>query len=182
MRRRSKAAALAWLPTDAPTAYKATSTSTSPHLTSLHPGPRQRSRKSSQAYGVNCYLLPRRSLSSRVHRRTEERGGDMEARYVKAASRFFLAGNCDRRGHFLDACFLCKRDITCDRHIFMYKGDAAFCSDDCRQDQMDMDAALKAAARRHRMLRRTSSNPPTATARRRPTIADIAAHAHLVSG
>ncbi|TVU13106.1 hypothetical protein EJB05_46784 [Eragrostis curvula] len=111
----------------------------------------------------------------------------MEARYVKAASRFFLAGNCDRRRHFLDACFLCKRDITCDRHIFMYKGDAAFCSDDCRQDQMDMDAALKAAVRRHRMLRRTSSAPAsipaaTAMARRRPTIADIAAHAHLVSG
>lgn len=52
-----------------------------------------------------------------------------EARYVKVASRFFLAGGkgnaggdgCGDRRHFLDACFLCKRDITSDRHIFMYK-------------------------------------------------------------
>jgi len=55
----------------------------------------------------------------------------MEARYVKVASRFFLAGKVGNAGdgcgggghgrHFLDACFLCKREITSDRHIFMYK-------------------------------------------------------------
>ena len=48
-----------------------------------------------------------------------------EVRYVKVASRFFLAvGKANAGGdhrHFLDACFLCKRDITSDRHIFMYK-------------------------------------------------------------
>ncbi|GJN01096.1 hypothetical protein PR202_ga18332 [Eleusine coracana subsp. coracana] len=106
----------------------------------------------------------------------------MEARYVKAASRFFIAGRCDRRRHFLDACFLCKRDITTDRHIFMYKGDAAFCSDECRQVQMNMDAALKALVRRHRMLRRraSSSSPsPTVMAR---TVAGLAVHAPVVSG
>ncbi|XP_062233744.1 FCS-Like Zinc finger 2-like [Phragmites australis] len=123
----------------------------------------------------------------------------MEARYVKVASRFFLVGKgdagCGGRHHFLDACFLCKRSITSDRHIFMYKGDAAFCSDDCRQDQMDMDAALKAAARRHRLLRSASSPASAACAvnkaaeaasapamARRPTIAGLAAHASVVSG
>lgn len=56
----------------------------------------------------------------------------MEARYVKVASRYFIVGNGNagdgcggggdhRRRHFLDACFLCKRDITPGRHIFMYK-------------------------------------------------------------
>jgi hypothetical protein len=40
-----------------------------------------------------------------------------------------------------------------------YRGDAAFCSDDCRQEQRGMDAALKAARRRHRLLRRTASLP-----------------------
>jgi hypothetical protein len=47
----------------------------------------------------------------------------MQASYEKVASRFFLAGGSDqrRRRHFLDACFLCKRGITFDRHIFMYK-------------------------------------------------------------
>ncbi|KAJ1257706.1 hypothetical protein BS78_10G016800 [Paspalum vaginatum] len=99
-----------------------------------------------------------------------------EPRYVKVASRFFLvvgdddgcgdgsSSGCgsapaDRRHHFLDACFLCKRGITSGRHIFMYKGDAAFCSDDCRQDQRDMDAALKALRRSHRMLMRSTSLP-----------------------
>jgi len=104
----------------------------------------------------------------------------MQASYEKVASRFFLAGGSDqrRRRHFLDACFLCKRDITFDRHIFMYKGDAAFCSDGCRQDQMDMDAALKAAARRQRVLRRMSSSASTGVMARRPT---IAVHAPFVS-
>jgi hypothetical protein len=61
------------------------------------------------------------------------------------------------------------------------RGDAAFCSDGCRQDQMDMDAALKAAARRQRVLRRTSS-ASTAVMARRPTIAaGLAVRAPFVS-
>jgi hypothetical protein len=58
------------------------------------------------------------------------------------------------------------------------RGDAAFCSDGCRQDQMDMDAALKAAARRQRVLRRMSSSASTGVMARRPT---IAVHAPFVS-
>nr|CAB3466788.1 unnamed protein product [Digitaria exilis] len=105
----------------------------------------------------------------------------MEARYVKVASRFFLdvgkGTNRDGGGHhhFLDACFLCKRDITTDRHIFMYRGDAAFCSDDCRQDQRAMDAALKAARRRHRCLLRSASLPAAASAPPVPAAADAPA-------
>jgi hypothetical protein len=60
----------------------------------------------------------------------------MESRYVKVDSRFFLVddnsssssscaaaagGGGDGDYHYLDACFLCKRDITFNRHIFMYK-------------------------------------------------------------
>uniref|UniRef100_A0A0A9FSB7 FLZ-type domain-containing protein n=1 Tax=Arundo donax TaxID=35708 RepID=A0A0A9FSB7_ARUDO len=64
----------------------------------------------------------------------------------------------------------------------MYKGDAAFCSEDCRQDQIDMDEALDAVARRHYLLRMPSSGDVRAEAasrppmlRRRPTIANLAA-------
>ncbi|RCV19907.1 hypothetical protein SEVIR_4G014100v4 [Setaria viridis] len=122
----------------------------------------------------------------------------MEARYVKVASRYFIVGNGNagdgcggggdhRRRHFLDACFLCKRDITPGRHIFMYKGDAAFCSDECRQDQRAMDAALKAARRRQRYLQRSASLPVPSSAAaaampRRPTVAGLAAHAPVLSG
>uniref|UniRef100_A0A0D9WL81 FLZ-type domain-containing protein n=1 Tax=Leersia perrieri TaxID=77586 RepID=A0A0D9WL81_9ORYZ len=116
----------------------------------------------------------------------------MESRFVKVDSRFFLAeknasdDGCDGDYHYLDACFLCKRDITFNRHIFMYKGDAAFCSDDCRQDQMDMDSSLAAVARRHRTLQRNKSSSSSAQCAanenglfavipRRPTVADLTA-------
>lgn len=70
-----------------------------------------------------------------------------------------------------------------------HRGDAAFCSEDCRDEQMDMDEALHAAARRHRLLQRApaassfqaaaeaaaSTRPLPPVMRRRPTIANLAA-------
>lgn len=110
-----------------------------------------------------------------------------EERYVQVASRFFRVK--PRGGganlHYLGSCFLCKESIACNRDIFMYKGDAAFCSDDCRQEQMDMDEALQSVARRHRLLRAPPPPPSSSPAadaasrppamRRRPTIANLAA-------
>jgi hypothetical protein len=58
------------------------------------------------------------------------------------------------------------------------RGDAAFCSEDCREDQADMDEALRAVARRHRLLRTPPSSQQSEEApgmRRRPTIANLAA-------
>ncbi|KAM3192457.1 hypothetical protein ACQJBY_069590 [Aegilops geniculata] len=118
-----------------------------------------------------------------------------EERYVKVASRFFRvkpaagdgATRAARRHHFLDSCFLCKKSISRDRDIFMYKGDAAFCGEECRQDQMAMDEALHAAARRHRKqaaaeqaagtARREAAGATTAASmmHRRPTIANLGA-------
>jgi hypothetical protein len=67
-------------------------------------------------------------LNTRSNEATAAAAAAMDARYVKVASRFFLAGNGNAgdgcgggHHHFLDACFLCKRDITPGRHIFMYK-------------------------------------------------------------
>ncbi|XP_048543030.1 FCS-Like Zinc finger 2-like [Triticum urartu] len=110
-----------------------------------------------------------------------------EERYVMVASRFFRVLPSEaRRPHFLDSCFLCKRSISRDRDIFMYRGDAAFCGEECRQDQMAMDEALNAAARRHR--KRAAAEQAAGTARReeagataasmmhrRPTIANLGA-------
>ncbi|CAN6192718.1 unnamed protein product [Urochloa humidicola] len=115
-----------------------------------------------------------------------------EEQYVQVASRFFrvkprAGGEGVARLHYLESCFLCKETIACNRDIFMYKGDAAFCSDDCRQEQMDMDEALNAVARRHRLLSSSSSSSPAAEAsrppamRRRPTIANLAARNHPVA-
>jgi len=41
--------------------------------------------------------------------------------------------------HFLDACHLCNRRLSDGRDIYMYRGDTAFCSEECRQQQIAMD-------------------------------------------
>ncbi|KAK4758284.1 hypothetical protein SAY87_019585 [Trapa incisa] len=41
--------------------------------------------------------------------------------------------------HFLESCALCKKRLGNRRDIFMYRGDTAFCSQDCRQEQIDLD-------------------------------------------
>ncbi|CAA2994472.1 uncharacterized protein LOC111408887 [Olea europaea var. sylvestris] len=41
--------------------------------------------------------------------------------------------------HFLRACSLCKRRLIPGRDIYMYRGDSAFCSSECRQQQMTQD-------------------------------------------
>ncbi|XP_072973824.1 FCS-Like Zinc finger 5-like [Typha angustifolia] len=40
---------------------------------------------------------------------------------------------------FLKVCGLCKRCLGPDRDIFMYRGDIAFCSLECRQQQINQD-------------------------------------------
>ncbi|KAK9270319.1 hypothetical protein L1049_025897 [Liquidambar formosana] len=41
--------------------------------------------------------------------------------------------------HFLRSCSLCKRRLVPGRDIYMYRGDSAFCSLECRQQQMNQD-------------------------------------------
>ncbi|KAH7659211.1 4Fe-4S ferredoxins domain-containing protein, partial [Dioscorea alata] len=45
----------------------------------------------------------------------------------------------DEPRHFLDSCFLCNKVLSGHKDIFMYEGDKPFCSEDCRQKQMDFD-------------------------------------------
>ncbi|KAH7427891.1 hypothetical protein KP509_10G065800 [Ceratopteris richardii] len=40
---------------------------------------------------------------------------------------------------FLDSCYLCKLPLSHGRDIYMYRGDAAFCSEDCRSRQIARD-------------------------------------------
>ncbi|PUZ48633.1 hypothetical protein GQ55_7G260700 [Panicum hallii var. hallii] len=53
----------------------------------------------------------------------------------------------------LDVCALCARPLGRDNDIFMYRGDTPFCSEECRHEQMQLDAvrarkAARPAARR----------------------------------
>ncbi|XP_073024456.1 FCS-Like Zinc finger 6-like [Primulina eburnea] len=45
--------------------------------------------------------------------------------------------------HFLRACFLCQRRLVHGHDIYMYRGDSAFCSLECRQQQMVQDERLE---------------------------------------
>ncbi|KAG1354337.1 putative FCS-Like Zinc finger 3 [Cocos nucifera] len=82
-------------------------------------------------------------------------------------ARFFCDPLSDEGpGHFLDSCFLCKKPLTGNRDIFMYRGDTPFCSEECRQEQIEMDEAkeknwklsLKASPRKEKKAQNQKSN------------------------
>ncbi|KAH7687485.1 Zf-FLZ domain-containing protein [Dioscorea alata] len=52
---------------------------------------------------------------------------------------FFESLPDDEPHYFLDSCFLCKKPLGSNRDIFMYRGDTPFCSEECRQEQIEMD-------------------------------------------
>jgi endogenous inhibitor of DNA gyrase (YacG/DUF329 family) len=51
--------------------------------------------------------------------------------------------------YFLDSCSLCKKPLSKNKDIFMYRGDAPFCSEECRQEQIEIDQE-KEFRRKHR--------------------------------
>ncbi|KAK2998676.1 hypothetical protein RJ639_023602 [Escallonia herrerae] len=46
---------------------------------------------------------------------------------------------------FLRTCGLCKRRLSLARDIYMYRGDTAFCSQECREQQMNRDERKRSA-------------------------------------
>ncbi|KAM0935484.1 putative Zf-FLZ domain, FCS-Like Zinc finger/3 [Dioscorea sansibarensis] len=52
---------------------------------------------------------------------------------------FFESLSDDEPHYFLDSCFLCKKPLGSNRDIFMYRGDTPFCSEECRQEQIETD-------------------------------------------
>ncbi|PAN39796.1 hypothetical protein GQ55_7G260600 [Panicum hallii var. hallii] len=62
----------------------------------------------------------------------------------------------------LDACALCSKSLARDSDIFMYRGDTPFCSEECRDEQMQFDAirarqAARPAGRRQQYSSGTES-------------------------
>ncbi|KAG0575827.1 hypothetical protein KC19_5G033900 [Ceratodon purpureus] len=64
--------------------------------------------------------------------------------------------------HFLDECSFCKRHLPKDKDIFMYRGDKAFCSVECRSQQMVLDERSKNCS--SSALKRRSVVPSTVAA------------------
>ncbi|XP_065880232.1 FCS-Like Zinc finger 5-like [Euphorbia lathyris] len=71
--------------------------------------------------------------------------GQLDQRFVAAASlspritHRRASADFSETTHFLRACSLCKRRLVPGRDIYMYRGDSAFCSLECRQQQMNND-------------------------------------------
>ncbi|XP_020093526.1 uncharacterized protein LOC109713752 [Ananas comosus] len=85
--------------------------------------------------------------------------------------RFFCGDNddgADEAHHFLDACFLCKKPLAGNHDIFMYRGDTPFCSEECRQVQIEKDEAqeknskyaLKASSRKAEQRQQQKQSSP----------------------
>ncbi|KAJ3680634.1 hypothetical protein LUZ60_016912 [Juncus effusus] len=58
--------------------------------------------------------------------------------------------------HMLDSCSLCRKALSKNRDIFMYRGDTPFCSEECRQEQMEIDheKELRRKTRKNRKERK----------------------------
>ncbi|KAA8530888.1 hypothetical protein F0562_005488 [Nyssa sinensis] len=60
--------------------------------------------------------------------------GTLSPRYHMRSS-----GDDIETAHFLRSCGLCKRRLAPGRDIYMYRGDTAFCSQECREEQIKQD-------------------------------------------
>ncbi|KAL8144133.1 hypothetical protein V2J09_017165 [Rumex salicifolius] len=52
---------------------------------------------------------------------------------------------------FLDACFMCHKPLGFNHDIFMYRGNTAFCSEECRQEQIEIDEKKERRRNRRRV-------------------------------
>eukprot|EP00262_Sarcandra_glabra_P006206 TRINITY_DN18337_c0_g1_i1.p1 TRINITY_DN18337_c0_g1~~TRINITY_DN18337_c0_g1_i1.p1 ORF type:complete len:169 (-),score=24.63 TRINITY_DN18337_c0_g1_i1:49-507(-) len=79
------------------------------------------------------YFFSKSSLSFK-------RNGSYKAFSSQGSARLYDA-RIEEPPYFLDACFLCKKPLGVNKDIFMYRGDTPFCSEACRQEQIDIDEA-----------------------------------------
>ncbi|XP_047307202.1 FCS-Like Zinc finger 2-like [Impatiens glandulifera] len=75
--------------------------------------------------------------------------------------------------HFLEACFLCEKSLGGNKDIFMYRGDIPFCSDDCRQEQMEIEELKEKKSWNNnngslRMIRKGNTTNSTSPNKSRP--------------
>ncbi|KAJ6819117.1 uncharacterized protein M6B38_403920 [Iris pallida] len=64
---------------------------------------------------------------------------DLDAGFLESKSSG--SSNDDQHCHFLDSCSLCKKSLAQGSDVYMYRGDVPFCSEECREEQMQMDEA-----------------------------------------
>ncbi|KAJ8765730.1 hypothetical protein K2173_014852 [Erythroxylum novogranatense] len=53
------------------------------------------------------------------------------------------SGGFEETAHFLRTCGLCQRRLAPGKDIYMYRGDTAFCSLECREQQIKQDERIE---------------------------------------
>lgn len=87
------------------------------------------------------------------------------------------AGALLETAHFLRTCGLCNRRLAHGKDIYMYRGDTAFCSVECREQQMKNDeikekcSSLAMASKKEDRHASTSSSSKAAASRKSETMA-----------
>ncbi|PWZ37825.1 hypothetical protein Zm00014a_016058 [Zea mays] len=72
--------------------------------------------------------------------------------------------------HFLEECSLCAKSLSGD--IFMYRGDTPFCSEECREQQIEVDRA------KHRRKKRAAAHALSARSREHRHQQQLQQHHH----
>ncbi|KAF0894510.1 hypothetical protein E2562_039436 [Oryza meyeriana var. granulata] len=81
------------------------------------------------------------------------------------------AGGLLPYGHFLEACFLCRKPLASNRDIYMYRGDIPFCSEECRREQIEMDDEIERKEKKNiskKVAPRTPNHPREVESTPRP--------------
>ncbi|KAK6143011.1 hypothetical protein DH2020_023359 [Rehmannia glutinosa] len=60
---------------------------------------------------------------------------------MRSAVSYYGCEQKSHQPHFLDSCFLCHKTLSKNSDIYMYRGNTPFCSQECRQEQIEMDEA-----------------------------------------
>ncbi|KAK9161606.1 hypothetical protein Syun_007947 [Stephania yunnanensis] len=68
--------------------------------------------------------------------------------------------------NFLDSCYLCQKPLLLNKDIFMYRGDRAFCSEECRCRHICMDDEESLRREKCSMLATMKTSSSSASASR----------------
>ncbi|GKD42956.1 putative zf-FLZ domain-containing protein [Tanacetum coccineum] len=69
--------------------------------------------------------------------------------------------------HFLESCTLCSKPLGHNSDIFMYRGNTPFCSQECRQEQIECDEAKE---RRWKIASSKKTKSTTETSKKSTTV------------
>ena len=69
-----------------------------------------------------------------------------------------MSNSFGKESHFLDFWSLCKTKLYLGDDIYMYKGDAPFCSEECRHEQIEIDERKEKMQCKTRMTKSIQSS------------------------